>query len=62
MTFQQHVELSRKTKGVPPDKFDKHMKKARKDDLTARKSIFQRQSEDSIETQEKRRHIEPSLY
>ena len=40
MTYQENVQQSRNKKLVPKDKFDRHMKRARKIDGESRKSSF----------------------
>jgi hypothetical protein len=47
---------------VPETKFNRHMKKARVQDIASRKSIFCQQSEKTIERNERNRNIEPQTY
>ena len=47
---------------MPGDKFDKHFKKARLDDIEARRAIFVNQSEKGEERRTDRLNIQPSLY
>ena len=62
MNFLDCIFLSRKKKLVPDDKFDKHFKKARLDDIEARRAIFVNQSEKGEERRTDRLNIQPSLY
>lgn len=60
--FAQDINLSRRKKLVPSDKFDRHMKRARLQDIESRKSIFSLQSADGIARTEQRASIKPSTY
>lgn len=62
MTLLDHIKQSRTTKLVPETKFNRHMKKARVQDIASRKSIFCQQSEKTIERNERNRNIEPQTY
>ncbi len=53
------VEL---TDPVPPDKFDRHMRKARRDDISSRRRTFVRQSEADADRDNRRKDISPSVY
>lgn len=60
--FDTHINRAELTEGVPPKKFDRHMAKARKDDIHSRKKMFIAQS-DADETREQRNgDISPSVY
>jgi hypothetical protein len=62
MTHKEALNISRRTKLVPDDKFDSHMSRARIRDIDNRKAIFDRQTENSIQTREKRLNIQSSVY
>lgn len=47
---------------IPSDKFDRHMRKARKDDINARRRMLQHQAEKDAEKDEQKRNIKPSVY
>ena len=47
---------------VPDDKFDKHFKKARLDDIESRKAIFTSQTESSEQTRAERLNLKSSVY
>ena len=53
---------SRRKKLVPRDKFDRHMKRARVRDNDCRKHIFDNQSNESAERDERRRSMIGSIY
>lgn len=55
--LKEKIQKAEQTAGLPPDKFDHHMKKARRDDITSRQRIFIAQSED-----DEREEITPSVY
>ena len=62
MTHKEALNISLRTHLVPDDKFDRHMSRARIRDIDNRKSIFDRQTENSIQTREKRLNIQSSVY
>lgn len=62
MGILDSVFLSRKRKLVPEDKFDKHFRKARQDDLDSRKAMFSVQTEKGEETRRERLNLGPSVY
>ena len=62
MSIETSIEVSRNTKSVPDDKFDRHMKRARVNDIESRRKTFVRQTEVSVEREEKRRDLTPSVY
>lgn len=57
--YSPNVELSAE---VPDDKFDKHMKEARKKSLQASRVIFENQSETAGNRSERYANIKPSIY
>ena len=60
--FTQDINNSRRKKLVPDDKFDRHMKRARRQDIESRKQIFSLQSADCVSRIEARTSIKPSTY
>ena len=56
------IQRARKKKLVPADKFDRHMKRARANDLVSRKRIFSLQSEVNESRQEARNSLKSSIY
>ena len=46
MTYKEALQVSRRKRLVPDDKFERHMKKAKRNDHTSRKSIFKVQTQD----------------
>ena len=56
------INQSRQKKLVPPDKFDRHMVRARQTDISSRKHIFSQQTERENERQEQRQSIKSSIY
>lgn len=56
------INRSRRNKLVEKDKFDRHMKRARLNDIESRKSIFSLQTADGIARNEIRQSIKPSIY
>ena len=62
MEHQEAIKLSRNRKLVPNDKFDRHMKRARVNDIDSRKTTFDRQTEDSIKRREMIVNIQTSCY
>ncbi|MBQ8713044.1 MAG: hypothetical protein IJ551_09555 [Prevotella sp.] len=53
------VEL---TEPVEPDKFDRHMRKARRDDICSRRQTFISQSRADDNRDNRRQAISPSVY
>lgn len=62
MEHQKALTESRHKKLVPDDKFDRHMKRARVQDIDSRRAIFDRQTEEGIIRQEDRKNIKSSTY
>ena len=62
MTLLEYIKQSRATKLVPDDKFNRHMKRARAQDIESRKLIFCQQSEKTIERRGHNQTIQPSTY
>lgn len=62
MEHPEALKASRQQKLVPPDKFDRHMKRARVQDIDSRRAIFDRQTEEGIIRQEDRKNIKSSTY
>ena len=60
--FTQDINNSRRKKLVSDDKFDRHMKRARRQDIESRKQIFSLQSADGVARIEARTSIKPSTY
>ncbi len=50
------------TEPVEPDKFDRHMRKARRDDITSRRQTFVSQSRADDIRDTRRQSITPSVY
>ena len=62
MEHQKALIESRHKKLVPDDKFDRHMTRARVNDIDSRKTIFDQQTADGISRQEERKKIKSSYY
>lgn len=62
MEHQEAIKASRQKRLVPDDKFDRHMKRARKNDIDSRKTIFNQQTADGISRLEERKNIKSSTY
>ena len=62
MTYQENIQQSRNKRLVPKDKFDRHMKRARVRDIDCRKHIFDSQSNESAERDNRRRSLLGSIY
>ena len=62
MIHQKAIKASRNRKLVPDDKFDRHMKRARMNDIDSRKTIFDQQTADGISRLEERKNIKSSTY
>ena len=60
--MKECLHMSAKKELVPDDKFDKHMQKARVDDIDSRKSQFVRQSEQSVRKNDERKNLKSSIY
>ena len=60
--YLNDIKKARKTKLVPDDKFDRHMKRARLTDLSSRKKIFSLQSEENDRRKEARNSMKQSIY
>ena len=54
--------MSRRKKLVPRDKFDRHMKRARLQDISSRKNIFDGQTENGLKRRESRKQLTSSIY
>lgn len=54
-----HVELN---EPIEPTKFDRHMRRARKNDISARREAFLNQSKADSERDDQRQGICPSVY
>ena len=62
MTHPEALKASRQQKLVPDDKFDRHMARARVNDIESRKTIFDRQTEERQERETKRKNLKSSIY
>ena len=62
MTHQESIKASRQRRLVDDNKFDRHMERARVNDIDSRKTIFDRQAEDSINRREMVANIQSSCY
>ena len=62
MTHQKAINASRQRRLVEDDKFDRHMKRARVNDIDSRKTIFNQQTEDGIKRHEMITNIQSSCY
>jgi len=62
MKHQEAITTSRHQRLVPDDKFDRHMKRARLQDIESRKTIFDTQTETGIERHEDRKQLTISVY
>ena len=62
MEHQKAIKASRQKRLVPDDKFDRHMKRARMNDMVSRKTIFDQQTADGISRLEERKNIKSSTY
>lgn len=60
--FDTHVNRAELTEGVPPKKFDRHMAKARKDDICSRQKMFIAQSDADEDRDQRVTDIIPSIY
>lgn len=62
MEHQKAITSSRQQKLVPDDKFDRHMKRARLQDIDNRKQIFDEQTEKGLSRRESRKQLTSSVY
>lgn len=62
MEHQKAIIASRNQKLVPEDKFDRHMKRARLQDISSRKQIFDNQTERGLDRRESRKQLTSSIY
>lgn len=62
MTHKEALQVSRHKKLVASDKFDRHMARARVKDISSRKSMFDRQTQDEEERRTHNRTIISSVY
>lgn len=61
-TLTNNILKSRRKKLTPADKFDRHMKRARVRDIDCRRHIFDSQSNNTAEREQRRRSIVGSVY
>jgi hypothetical protein len=62
MNHQECIKQSRQTKALPPDKFDRHMARARNNDIASRKCIFDLQTNIGVDRHAQRKNIKSSIY
>lgn len=62
MSLEKCIELAQEDKSVHADKFDKHMKRARVQDIESRQKAFVLQTELDIERCNRLSGIVPSVY
>lgn len=62
MNHLNAITESRHKKLVPDDKFDRHMKRARLQDISSRKLIFDNQTENGLVMAEGRKQLTSSTY
>jgi hypothetical protein len=62
MEHQKAIQVSRHQLLVPNDKFDRHMKRARLQDIDSRKQIFDDQTEIGLARREHRKQLTSSIY
>lgn len=62
MNHQECIKQSRQNKTLPPDKFDRHMERARRNDIASRKNIFDLQTNIGVDRQTQRKSIKSSIY
>lgn len=62
MEHQEALKASRQQELVPDDKFDRHMKRARLQDIDSRKKIFDEQTLKGIVSREERKQLPSSVY
>jgi hypothetical protein len=62
MNHLNAITESRHKKLVPDDKFDRHMKRARLQDISSKKLIFDNQTENGLVMEEGRKQLTSSTY
>jgi hypothetical protein len=62
MEHQKAIQVSRHQRLVPDDKFDRHMKRARLQDISSRKNIFDVQTENGLKRRENIKNLKTSVY
>ena len=62
MEHPEALKASRQQKLVPDDKFDRHMNRARLQDINSRKQIFDDQTGNGLKRRESRKQIKSSTY
>lgn len=62
MEHKKAIMESRKRRLVPDDKFDRHMRRARLQDMSSRKKIFDDQTENGLIRMESRKQLTISTY
>lgn len=62
MSLEKCIELAQENGNVPVDKFDRHMKRARLQDIASRQKAFVLQTEKDVEHREMLSGIVPSVY
>lgn len=60
--FDTHVNRAEQTEGIPPKKFDRHMAKARKDDMHSRQKMFVAQSDADDAREQRNGNISSAVY
>lgn len=62
MTTKEAIKASRQRRLVPDNKFDRHMKRARLQDIDSRTKIMCEQTLDGVERQNEHKNIPSSIY
>ena len=62
MNHQECIKQSRQAKALPTDKFDRHMARARNNDIASRKRIFDLQTNIGVDRHAQRKNIKSSIY
>lgn len=62
MEHQKAIQVSRHQRLVPDNKFDRHMKRARLQDIDSRKQIFDNQTENGLKRRENIKNLKTSVY
>lgn len=62
MEHQKAIQVSRHQRLVPDNKFDRHMKLARLQDIDSRKQIFDNQTENGLKRRENIKNLKTSVY
>jgi len=62
MEHKKALQVSRRKRLVPDDKFDRHMKRARLLNISSRKKIFDDQTENDLARRESRKQLISSIY